>query len=107
MLVRRVFSGEPMLSHPVFGASKVAVVRLCDRTVEAGVVIIDTEEASEHMAQFGQVAMPLRRTWLRAAPSGQPCRAHHRPPTGGAVGGPAGAHEHGHLDSHPALPAGG
>ncbi len=56
VLTGRVFSGESMF-HRATGASKVAVVDLCDRLVRAGVVLIDTEEQSEHMEQLGQVSM--------------------------------------------------
>lgn len=56
MLTGRVFSGESMF-HRVSGASKVAVVDLCDRLRRAGVVLIDTEEQSEHLQQLGQVHM--------------------------------------------------
>ncbi len=52
----QVFSGESMF-HRVSGASKVAVVDLCDRLTEVGVVLVDTEEQSQHMEQLGQVAM--------------------------------------------------
>lgn len=56
VLTGRVFSGESMF-HRVTGASKVAVVDLCDRLVRAGVVLVDTQEQSEHMEQLGQVEM--------------------------------------------------
>lgn len=56
VLTGRVFSGESMF-HRATGASKVAVVDLCDRLVSAGAVLIDTEEQSEHMEQLGQVSM--------------------------------------------------
>lgn len=56
VLTGRVFSGESMF-HRATGASKVAIVDLCDRLVRAGVVLVDTEEQSEHMEQLGQVSM--------------------------------------------------
>lgn len=56
VLVGRVFCGESMF-HLVSGASKVAVVDLCHRLAAAGVVLLDTEEQSDHMAQLGQVPM--------------------------------------------------
>jgi leucyl/phenylalanyl-tRNA--protein transferase len=43
--------------HRVPDASKVAVVDLCRRLVEAGVVLIDTEDESDHMARLGQVLL--------------------------------------------------
>lgn len=56
VLTGRVFSGESMF-HRVSGASKVAVVDLCDRLRRAGVVLVDTEEQSDHLQQLGQVVM--------------------------------------------------
>jgi leucyl/phenylalanyl-tRNA---protein transferase len=49
----RVFSGESMF-HRVPDASKVAVVDLCSRFVECGVVLVDTQDESDHMARLGQ-----------------------------------------------------
>lgn len=59
-----MFSGESMF-HRECGASKVAVVELCSRLVEAGVVLIDTERESENMEQLGQVAV-TREKYLAA-----------------------------------------
>jgi len=58
VLTGRVFAGESMF-HRVSDASKVAVVDLCHRLVQAGVVVIDTEQESEHMEHLGQI--PLSR----------------------------------------------
>lgn len=52
----RVFAGESMF-HRTADASKVAVVDLCQRCVEAGIVVIDTQDESPHMASLGQVLM--------------------------------------------------
>lgn len=52
----RVFSGESMF-FAESGASKVAVVDLCRRLVEAGVVVLDTQQQSEHLHAMGQVLM--------------------------------------------------
>ena len=49
-----VFSGESMF-HRRSGASKVAVVALCARLVEAGVTVLDTQQESEHLQAMGQV----------------------------------------------------
>lgn len=54
VLTGRVFSGESMF-FAESGASKVAVVDLCHRLVEADVPILDTQQASEHLAGMGQV----------------------------------------------------
>jgi leucyl/phenylalanyl-tRNA--protein transferase len=54
VLTGRVFSGESMF-HRVADASKAAVVDLCQRFREGGVVLIDTQDESEHMANLGQV----------------------------------------------------
>lgn len=54
VLTGRIFAGESMF-HRASGASKVAVVDLCHRLVEAGVVLIDTQDESDHMARLGQV----------------------------------------------------
>ncbi|HVW31160.1 MAG TPA: leucyl/phenylalanyl-tRNA--protein transferase, partial [Acidimicrobiia bacterium] len=50
----RVFSGESMF-HRVPDASKAAVVDLCSRFVEAGIVVIDTQDESDHMRRLGQI----------------------------------------------------
>lgn len=54
VLAGRIFSGESMF-HRVPDASKVAVVDLCQRFVEAGVVLVDTQDESDHMARLGQI----------------------------------------------------
>jgi leucyl/phenylalanyl-tRNA--protein transferase len=41
--------------HRLPDASKVAVVDLCQRFVEAGVVLVDTQDESDHMARLGQI----------------------------------------------------
>jgi leucyl/phenylalanyl-tRNA--protein transferase len=56
VLTGRVFSGESMF-HRESDASKVALVDLCDRLLEAGVVLVDTQQATEHMASLGQVVV--------------------------------------------------
>lgn len=50
----RVFNGESMF-HRVADAAKAGVVDLCRRLREAGVVIIDTQDESDHMARLGQI----------------------------------------------------
>jgi leucyl/phenylalanyl-tRNA--protein transferase len=50
----RVFSGESMF-FTQSGASKAAVVDLCGRLVEAGIVLLDTQQESEHLTAMGQV----------------------------------------------------
>ena len=52
----RIFIGESMF-HRIPDASKAAVVDLCQRCVEAGIVLIDTEDESDHMARLGQVLL--------------------------------------------------
>lgn len=54
VLTGRVFSGESMF-HAEDDASKVALVDLCARLLEVGVVLIDTQQPTEHMASLGQV----------------------------------------------------
>ena len=54
VLIGRVFGGESMF-HRSPDASKAAVVDLCRRLVEAGVVMIDTQDESDHMARLGQL----------------------------------------------------
>lgn len=54
VLSGRVFSGESMFFLES-GASKVAVVDLCHRLVEADVPVLDTQQASEHLQAMGQV----------------------------------------------------
>ena len=54
VLTGRVFSGESMF-HAVSGASKVALVDLCARLGEAGVLVLDTQQETEHMTALGQV----------------------------------------------------
>lgn len=50
----RVFCGESMF-FVESGASKVAVVDLCRRLVEADVPVLDTQQESEHLQAMGQV----------------------------------------------------
>jgi leucyl/phenylalanyl-tRNA--protein transferase len=52
----RVFSGESMF-HRVPDASKAALVDLCGRLLEGGVVLVDTQQATEHMQSMGQVVV--------------------------------------------------
>jgi leucyl/phenylalanyl-tRNA--protein transferase len=56
VLTGAVFSGESMF-HLAPDASKVAVVDLCQRLLAAGVVLIDTQQPTEHMASLGQVVV--------------------------------------------------
>jgi leucyl/phenylalanyl-tRNA--protein transferase len=56
VLTGRIFSGESMF-HRTPDASKVAIVDLCQRSVEAGVVLIDTQDESDHLARLGQVLL--------------------------------------------------
>jgi leucyl/phenylalanyl-tRNA---protein transferase len=56
ILTGRVFAGESMF-HRVPDASKAGVVDLCQRLVEAGVVMIDTQDESDHMANLGQLLL--------------------------------------------------
>jgi leucyl/phenylalanyl-tRNA--protein transferase len=56
VLTGRVFSGESMF-HLVPDASKVAVVDLCARLLDAGVMLVDTQQPTEHMATMGQVVV--------------------------------------------------
>ena len=50
----RIFCGESMF-HRANDASKVAVVDLCHRSCEAGIVLIDTQDESHHMIKLGQM----------------------------------------------------
>ena len=54
VLVGSVFCGESMF-HRATDASKVALVELCDRVLEAGFRLIDTQEETEHLTSLGQV----------------------------------------------------
>lgn len=56
VLSGRVFSGESMW-HARSGASKVAVIDLCTRLVEAGVLLLDTQQESDHLLAMGQVLL--------------------------------------------------
>ena len=56
VLTGRVFQGESMF-HRLPDASKVAVVDLCQRLAEAGAVLIDTQDESDHMALLGQLLL--------------------------------------------------
>jgi leucyl/phenylalanyl-tRNA--protein transferase len=56
VLVGQVFCGESMF-HRATDASKVALAELCDRLLEAGVRLVDTQEQTEHLASLGQVAV--------------------------------------------------
>ena len=59
-----VFSGESMFSR-VADASKAALVDLLARMQEGGLVLLDTQQPSEHLARLGQVVVP-RRDYLAA-----------------------------------------
>ena len=54
VLVGSVFCGESMF-HRAGDASKVALVELCARLLEAGVRLVDVQEQTEHLASLGQV----------------------------------------------------
>lgn len=54
VLVGSVFCGESMF-HRADDASKVALVELCARLLEAGVRVVDVQEQTEHLASLGQV----------------------------------------------------
>ena len=54
VLVGSVFCGESMF-HRQTDASKVALVDLCDRVLQAGFSLIDTQEETDHLASLGQV----------------------------------------------------
>lgn len=54
VLTGAVFSGESMF-HRESDASKAAVVELCARVVEAGAVVVDTQQETPHLAAMGQV----------------------------------------------------
>lgn len=56
VLTGGVFSGESMF-HRETDASKVALVDLVDRLTTAGVAVLDTQQASEHLARLGQVVV--------------------------------------------------
>ncbi|MDT7544280.1 MAG: leucyl/phenylalanyl-tRNA---protein transferase [Actinomycetota bacterium] len=56
VLTGQVFSGESMF-HLVPDASKVALVDLCSRLLSAGVVLLDTQQPTEHMASMGQIVV--------------------------------------------------
>jgi leucyl/phenylalanyl-tRNA--protein transferase len=64
VLVGSVFCGESMF-HRATDGSKVALVELCDRALEGGFRLIDTQQETSHLASLGQVL--VRRTdYLRA-----------------------------------------
>lgn len=54
VLTGRLFSGESMFFLES-GASKVAVIDLCRRLVDADVPVLDTQTESEHLMAMGQV----------------------------------------------------
>lgn len=56
VLVGSVFCGESMF-HRATDASKVALVELCARLLEAGVQVIDVQEETEHLRSLGQLLM--------------------------------------------------
>ena len=62
--VGSVFCGESMF-HRETDASKVALVDLCDRVLEAGFRLIDTQEETPHLTSLGQVLV-RRVDYLRA-----------------------------------------
>lgn len=64
VLTGAVFSGESMF-HREPDASKVALVDLVRRMREGGVVLLDTQQQTEHMTSLGQVVV-RRRDYLEA-----------------------------------------
>lgn len=54
VLVGQVFCGESMF-HRRPDASKVALVELCARLLEAGVRVVDVQEETDHLRSLGQV----------------------------------------------------
>jgi leucyl/phenylalanyl-tRNA--protein transferase len=52
VLVGRVFCGESMF-HRASDGSKVALVELCDRLVDAGVRLVDVQQETAHLASLG------------------------------------------------------
>ena len=54
VLVGSVFCGESMF-HRTSDGSKVALVELCSRLLEAGVRVVDVQQETEHLASLGQV----------------------------------------------------
>lgn len=64
VLTGQVFSGESMFSSES-GASKAALVDLCLRLREAGVLVLDTQQESEHLRALGQVLVS-RAEYVRA-----------------------------------------
>ena len=54
VLVGQVFCGESMF-HRATDASKVALVELCARLLEAGGRLVDVQEETPHLASLGQV----------------------------------------------------
>jgi leucyl/phenylalanyl-tRNA---protein transferase len=54
VLVGQVFCGESMF-HRATDASKVALVELCDRLLEAGGRLVDVQQETEHLASLGAV----------------------------------------------------
>lgn len=63
VLVGQVFCGESMF-HRETGASKVALVELCDRLLDADVQVVDVQQETEHLASLGQVLVD-RADYLR------------------------------------------
>lgn len=54
VLTGAVFSGESMF-HRENDASKAAVVELCARMLEAGAIVVDTQQETPHLTAMGQV----------------------------------------------------
>lgn len=54
VLVGRVFCGESMF-HRSTDASKVALVELCSRLLEAGVALVDVQQETDHLVSLGAV----------------------------------------------------
>ncbi len=81
VLVGSVFCGESMF-HRRTDASKVALVELCARLLDAGVRLVDVQEETPHLASLGQVLVrradyvgvlrALRDTPVHLAPDRRP-----------------------------------
>ena len=61
--IRRFFAGESMFHH-VTDASKVALVGLVEQLREQGVMLLDVQWNTDHLASLGAIAIP-RLDYLR------------------------------------------
>jgi leucyl/phenylalanyl-tRNA--protein transferase len=83
--LKGAFFGESMFST-ARDASKIALVHLVARLIRGGFMLLDTQFATEHLAQFGAVEIPRAQYRRRLAQALERDAAFQRPAAGDGTG---------------------